>query len=392
MPTDIVPAEFSNTLGQRGAGLDPTVASFPGASYPSGNHVAHATRCYAGESLKERLPDLSEPFPKGVIPEEIAVAYGRRHVYKLVDVLALPFAELDGSERARALRYLIGLLTNQETKAETVTSNAAAPLVTLLGDPNKEVRKLTCDALAALAQLADGRVSIVTVAGIAAVTNLLKDKESVVREAAVGFLVAMSASADGAAACLASDGEVVPAVVNLLKDEDTTGKAKLSGVQTLSNCTLTDAGIFASLKSSVPATVLDLLSSTDALKLLDIKMEGARALKNLCQHTYGKVQCLEGGIIQVILPLLRSRESDIRLQAAGCLMGLTLEHEAKMPVAEACKTDLVALLRDPSPFIAENALVTVQNICELPDAREIVTQIMSEKDKEFVFNPQVMTM
>ena len=49
---------------QRGAGLDPTVASFPGASYPSGNHVAHATRCYAGESLKERLPDLSEPFPK----------------------------------------------------------------------------------------------------------------------------------------------------------------------------------------------------------------------------------------------------------------------------------------------------------------------------------------
>lgn len=372
--------------------MDPTVASFPGAAYPSGNHAAHATRCYAGESLKERLPDLSEPFPKGVIPEEIAIAYGRRHVYKLVDVLALPFAELDGSERARALRYLIGLLSNQESKAETVTSNAASPLVTLLSDPNKDVRKLTCDTLAALAQFADGRVSIVEVGGIAAVTKLLKDGETAVREAAAGFLVAMSASADGAAACLASDGEVVPAVGKMLNDMVTTGKAKLSGVTTLSNCTLTDEGIFACLKSGVPATVLDLLSSKDALMLLDIKMEGARTLKNLCQHTYGKVQCLESGIIEVILPLLRSRESDIRLQAAGCLMGLTLEHESKLPVAQACKTDLVALLRDPSPFIAENALVTVQNICEEPEAREIVTKIMSEKDKEFVFNPQVMMM
>jgi hypothetical protein len=40
------------------------------------------------------------------------------------------------------------------------------------------------------------------------------------------------------------------------------------------------------------------------------------------------------------------------LQAAGALMGLTQEHEAKVPVMTAGRKDLVALLRDPSPFIA----------------------------------------
>jgi vesicle coat complex subunit len=71
-------------------------------------------------------------------------------------------------------------------------------------------------------------------------------------------------------------------------------------------------------------------------------------------------------------------------------MGLTLEHEAKVPVMEAARKDLVALLRDPSPFIAENALVAIQNCCEEPAAKKLVVEVMSERDQAFVFNPQVM--
>eukprot|EP00227_Mantoniella_beaufortii_P014146 CAMPEP_0197595342 /NCGR_PEP_ID=MMETSP1326-20131121/22619_1 /TAXON_ID=1155430 /ORGANISM="Genus nov. species nov., Strain RCC2288" /LENGTH=123 /DNA_ID=CAMNT_0043161679 /DNA_START=169 /DNA_END=537 /DNA_ORIENTATION=- len=117
----------------------------------------HATRCYDGQALKQRHPDLSDPFPKDVIPDEIAVAFGRRHVYKLVDVLSLPSSDLASEERARALRYLLGLLSNQESKAEAVGCNTAAPVAALLGDDtNAEVRRLACDTLATLAHLEGG--------------------------------------------------------------------------------------------------------------------------------------------------------------------------------------------------------------------------------------------
>jgi hypothetical protein len=54
-------------------------------------------------------------------------------------------------------------------------------------------------------------------------------------------------------------------------------------------------------------------------------MATARCFKNLCQHTYGKVQALEGGVIPALAPMLRSQESDIRMHAAAALMvGLPL--------------------------------------------------------------------
>eukprot|EP00740_Mantoniella_antarctica_P024112 CAMPEP_0198699408 /NCGR_PEP_ID=MMETSP1468-20131203/353533_1 /TAXON_ID=1461545 /ORGANISM="Mantoniella sp, Strain CCMP1436" /LENGTH=176 /DNA_ID=CAMNT_0044456889 /DNA_START=281 /DNA_END=807 /DNA_ORIENTATION=- len=159
----------------------------------------HATRCYDGQSLKERHPDLSQPFPKHVIAEEIAVAFGRRHVYKLVDVLSLPKADLSGEERARGLRYLLGLLSNQESKAEAVGCNTAAPVVALLRDDNAEVRKLSCQTLAALVLLAAGRASVVAAGAVAAVTALLGDVDGSARDAAAGFLVALSTATDGAA-------------------------------------------------------------------------------------------------------------------------------------------------------------------------------------------------
>ena len=326
-----------------------------------------------------------------VIADEIAIAFGRRHVYKLVDVLSLPKDELTGEERARALRYLLGLLSNQESKAEAVGCNTAAPVTALLGDENAEVRKLSCETLATLSHFAQGRASIVAVDAITAVNKLLRDTDAGVRDAAAGFMSAVSKATDGAAAFLAAaEGEVVGSIVEMLQDNGSSVAAKLRGIETLSNCTLTDEGIFASLEAGVPAALLESLGGEDARKSPDMRMTTARCLKNLCQHTYGKVQALEGGVIPALAPMLRSRESDIRLQAAGALMGLTLEHEAKVPVAEAARKDLVALLRDPSPFIAENALVAIQNCCEEPAAKKLVIEVMSERDQAFVFNPQVM--
>jgi hypothetical protein len=42
-------------------------------------------------------------------------------------------------------------------------------------------------------------------------------------------------------------------------------------------------------------------------------------------------------------------------------------------------------------YIAENALVAIQNCCEEPAAKKLVVAVMSERDQAFVFNPQVWT-
>ena len=47
---------------------------------------SHATRFYDGQALQERHPDLTEPFHGDVVKDEIAIAFGRRHVHKLVEL------------------------------------------------------------------------------------------------------------------------------------------------------------------------------------------------------------------------------------------------------------------------------------------------------------------
>jgi hypothetical protein len=74
---------------------------------------------------------------------------------------------------------------------------------------------------------------------------------------------------------------------------------------TLCNCTLTDEGILLALNAGVPGALLTMLGTDAARKSPDVRMTTARCLKNLCQHTYGKVQALEGGVIPALAPMLR---------------------------------------------------------------------------------------
>jgi hypothetical protein len=51
---------------------------------------SHSSRHVVSEFLADLYPYNDAPFPKDVIPDEIAVGYGRRGIPKLIDVLALP--------------------------------------------------------------------------------------------------------------------------------------------------------------------------------------------------------------------------------------------------------------------------------------------------------------
>mmetsp|Transcript_22488 Transcript_22488/g.76422 ORF Transcript_22488/g.76422 Transcript_22488/m.76422 type:complete len:350 (-) Transcript_22488:750-1799(-) len=348
--------------------------------YAASGYTSHATRCYSGETLASVYPPTErEPTPI----DEIAVAYGRRHVPKLVDVIALP--ELEGEKRAKALRYLRKLLSNQETKAEAVTYGSAPPVITLTADADADVRREACMVLEALCLLREGRKAVVEGEGVTALTTLLTDGEEPVRDAAAAALSTLSTSSDGAAYTLGSPAGVVPAVVAMLGDAASSATAKMSGVETLAHVTLTDPGVEAALRAHVPAAVLPLAQGAADGLMAAVCL----ALKNMCQHPYGKVQSLEAGALPVLKRGLTCADEAVRLQAAGALLGMALEMDAKLPVASECAQQLIDLLHDANPAIAENALMTIQNSSESPEARYIFSDKMQEAERDLVFSTAV---
>ncbi len=258
---------------------------------------SHASRHVASEFLKDRHPDLSDPFPKvcgplsntfenchddahlqEVIFDEIAVAYGRRGIQKvstpawcmvhltdtppsmqLKDVLALPDESLADENRAHALRVLLGMLTTQEHKTDAVAEGACEPLTALVRrclDP--EVLRLSCEALGSLAMVQQGREAIVKAEGVQALTDALETSP----EAAAGALRYFAMSSQGVKLLHPTLDLVVPALVALIerpKDEGVSLRACENAAATLSSLASTDDGIVACLAHGVPKCIVGLM-------------------------------------------------------------------------------------------------------------------------------------
>jgi len=280
------------------------------ASAGLGLDGTHAARYGASEFLKDRHPDLSPAFPSGVIPEEIAVAFGRRHIPKLVDVIALPDGQLSPKELAQALRYLVKLLSNQESKSEAVAYGASPSLVHHLAHADADVRTLASQTLSSLAQLLLGRAAVVAAGGVPALTLLLRDASPHARAAASQCLAALSSGPDGAAALLECQSGVLHREVEMLEDAASTDDARLAGVLTLVHTTTSDKGIYQALDAHVPPTLLRLAGEPESHQ--EMRAACARALRNLAHHTYGKVQVLESGGIAVMSKFLQSNDETLQ--------------------------------------------------------------------------------
>jgi hypothetical protein len=368
-------------------------------------NLNHAMRAFDPQGLQDRHPDRSEPFPKHVVPTEIAVAYGGRRVRKLVDVLRLPAIAGTGSEtlspgeRARCMRYLLGLMTDQEAKAEAVACEVAAPLAATLTGENEsaENKTLACELLASLAHSLEGRGSIVAIDALVAAAALLKDDDTRVRVSAGEFLASMAKHADGAAAALrAAEGNVLVLLATAAVEDSppASAAAKTLCCETLALLTLTDEGTTRALEAKTVFSMMTVLTSESARSVPDgapLKAAAARCLKNVCQHGVRKIAAFETGALDALVPLLRSRDTDVRLQATGALLCLTVEIEAKKALARTnALFDLCALLRDGHAAVAENALRVVQQCAEAPDARKRIRDALSNRDKALVFDERVV--
>lgn len=352
---------------------------------------SHASRHVVSEFLKDLHPDLSPPFPTEIIKDEIAEAYGRRGVKKLIDVLALPADALSHEDRAHALRVFKGLLSTQEHKTEAINEGAAVPLCHLVGtSPDDEVRKLSCDCLASMAQILPGRNAIVAANGFEDLTKALKLSP----EAAAGALREFSKSNDGVALLNTVLDTVVPALVELIidnLDKRITMKACENAAATLGGIATTDAGICSGLTHKVPACMVVLIDrSKDKYKwekeLMVCMAEAASCMEQICHHPYGKTAARESDAIRAIAELMRLglyHPLTVR-KCSSALMGVSIEKESKVPVMEYAGETLVKLLKGDNEELLGNARSALQNSCEHLQARKMMEGLLNDEEMKTI--------
>ena len=347
----------------------------------------HASRHVVGEALKDRHPFKGPLMPSDVIPSEIAVAYDRRAIPKLCDVIALPDEELPADQQAHCLRVLLSLLSNQERKNDCVLNGASVSLVRLISKSTAPtVRALAARVVASLSQLLFGRQALVKAEALACLTARLADEVTEVRDEVSLALAALTNARDGDAAARADPCGVVQHCRTCAADGASSLTAKLGAVLTLSHCTRSDDGIVQALEAHVPAAIIPMLNvpTPNSAELYEAV---CNCVRNICHHSpYGKVQCLEEGALPALASMLGHREAAVRRQATSALTGLALEEDAKFAVIEVAGARLVKLLHDADVDVAENALMAIHHASELPRAHAMVCDQMSPDELKLAFN------
>lgn len=355
---------------------------------------SHASRHVVSEHLKDRFP-LADggAFQQGVIPLEIARSYGRRGIPKLVDVLKY-FLDPNAPAKpdvALALRVLRDELSNQEKKGQAITYGSCPVLTALLKNEDKEIRKLACEVLASLATFFMGRLSMIQCGTIESLVPAVANTT----EEATACLKAIADGRDGAAALLESRAVsnegiigVVPNLVRVLEQEDSSGAAVVASLSTIASIATTDAGIYAALRARVLPVVLKLATAPKATAA--VRAECSGFVMQLCHHPYGKVQTIETGGIALLAGVLGkdclAQPIETLLLATGGLMGLSTEIEGKLPIAEATFPQMAQLLAHDHANVSENARTVIKDACDEPAAYAIAKEVLDGDALEAVFS------
>lgn len=127
----------------------------------------------------------------------------------------------------------------------------------------------------------------------------------------------------------------------------------------------------------------------------DINTACCTLLSHLCHHPDGKLVTLEAGALNALAVMLASNCAAVRQRATGALAGLTIEFKAKMRTMELAGPALVRLVNDTDAIVSSNALIAIENACEIPQAREAMKKLLHGDEetllKDFVCWPKPHT-
>ncbi|GAQ90347.1 hypothetical protein KFL_006300050 [Klebsormidium nitens] len=324
--------------------------------------------------LKDRHPYIAPPFSKEVDPQEVAIAYGRRQVDKLVGVLKLG-DELPPEQCKQALQALFDCISSQESRALAIKSGVLPHLLSRTTDQDRVIRRLACILVARFITIQSGREAFARDDGLPNILAGLQDPIREVNHASAECLHNLSNSPDGSVFLRTNSDTAVPAVVQHVQRcrADGSSAAGMVSIETLVNLTRVGSGVEAVLQANGADVLLHCIR-TDGPDGAHLEAS-ARAVSQICQHPLGKKKVLQLDGLPAITALLgdamRGRGA-VQQLATAALMGLTLDEAAKVAIVETAGKRLAELVSCADQAVSQNALYTLQSAAEHPTAKEIL--------------------
>ncbi|XP_061673678.1 radial spoke head 14 homolog isoform X2 [Syngnathoides biaculeatus] len=290
-------------------------------------------------------------------PSRAPVAFGRLAIPELFAQLVEP----DAARRLRALASLCDLTHDPERLYQVVTEGFLDQLEVLLKDGDPAVRTRTCELLHLITSHNIARQALLSSPLLARLSQLLDDPSPLCRTRAHRVINSLALLPAGANALQ----NLVPKLMLKLQEEKEEKEEEVQALllSTLSCCSRLDAGPALSHRG------VTLIGRKLSHACSNIRREAAGAMMALSVPVEGKRQVCEAAVLPILADLLQDQDVDVQANAAGkhqCLeldvlpVLLQLLSERKQDMEEEQRRKALVLY----------SLRALTSLAEAPDGRQ----------------------
>ncbi|KAJ3191218.1 Radial spoke head 14 [Irineochytrium annulatum] len=296
-----------------------------------------------GLSPRELSQLLVPVLPPGVDPTKMQLAYGRGAVPKLVTELDSP-ALLD---RQRSLVFLASLFHKPENVSQGLKEGIVPKLCVMLQEIDLTIKQKSTECLSIIAGHAVGRASLVENNTLTSLSKLFEDENDLVRSNLHEVFTKVTLQQSGVDNLLLFN--LLQLLVQRLPQERMDIQVMI--LDTLYQC------IRLGKEPWMPreAIASDAMGVWTALLRTEPVTEAKVATASF--YPEGKQLAVKGDTVSVLIGMISDRKAEVRAAAAGALMSITIDCEAKrMMVRENAVTTLMELLEDKNESVLLNVV------------------------------------
>ncbi|KAJ3066367.1 Radial spoke head 14, partial [Rhizoclosmatium hyalinum] len=300
---------------------------------------------------------LVPTLPPDVDPTKMQLAYGRRAIPKLVT--EIPAADL--LKQQRSLVFLAELLHDPLNIAQALKQDIVKLCLELIKSPDLTIRQKSTECLAILSTHAIGRSVLVSHDALMHLSILFHDPCDLTRSNMHRVFEMVTSQEAGVLNLL--HFALLPQLVKRLPEERM--DIQIMILNTLYNC-IRMGGMQYMPDEPIKCDAMG--AFTKILKkevVADTRVAAAKCIMMLSFYKVCKVIACQTETTGILIHMLSDRKSAVRAAAAGALMSITIDCEAKkFVVRENAINVLMNLLEDANESVVLNVIKVITNVAE----------------------------
>ncbi|KAJ3077020.1 Radial spoke head 14 [Podochytrium sp. JEL0797] len=285
------------------------------------------------------------------------LAYGRRAIPKLVTELPIS----DMFKQQKSLVFLAELVHNPLNVSQALKKDIVKLCLEFVKSPDLTIRQKSTECLAIISSHAIGRSSLIQHSALTTLSALFQDPCDIARTNIHRVFEHVTAQESGALHLLSS--HLLAPLVKRLPEERM--DIQIMILNTLYNCIRMGGEMY---MPDVAVKCDAMGAFTRILKMdtvADTRVAAAKCIMMLSFYKVCKTQACQGETTAVLIEMLSDLKSAVRAAAAGALMSITIDCEAKkFVVRENTINILMDLLDDANESVVLNVIKVITNVAE----------------------------